>query len=69
MLEADLILASSKGDRVASFEAHRDRMKTLHEYTQRIPLSDSNQPVKADHARGFASRLSRCSRTRSEALP
>ena len=26
-------------------------MKTLHEYTQRIPLSDSNQPVKADHAR------------------
>jgi RNA polymerase sigma factor (sigma-70 family) len=50
-LQADLVLGTTEADRVAAYEAHRDRMKSLHELTQKIPVSDKNQPVKADHAR------------------
>ncbi len=49
-LEADQVLGTTEADRVAAYEAHRDRMKRLHEFTQKIPVSDKNQPVKADHA-------------------
>jgi hypothetical protein len=49
-LEADLVLGTNEADRVAAYEAHRDRMKRLHELTQKIPVSAQNQPVKADHA-------------------
>jgi hypothetical protein len=52
-LEADQVLATTESDRVAAYEAHRDRMKRLHEFTQKIPVSDKNQPVKADHAQNI----------------
>jgi RNA polymerase sigma factor (sigma-70 family) len=48
-LEADLELGTTDLDRVAAYQAHRDRMKILHELTQKIPVSAKNQPVKADH--------------------
>ncbi len=47
----DLLLADTPAKRRAAREAHRDRMKKLHERTQQIPVSDSNQPRKADEAR------------------
>ena len=52
-LEADQVLGTNQADLVAAYEAHRDRMKRLHEFTQKIPVSDKNQPVKADHARNI----------------
>ncbi len=52
-LEADQVLGTTEADRVAAYEAHRDRMKRLREFTQKIPVSDKNQPVKADHARNI----------------
>jgi RNA polymerase sigma factor (sigma-70 family) len=50
-LQADLVLCDNHGDRVAALRAHRDRIKKLHEKTETMPISDHNQPVKADHAR------------------
>jgi RNA polymerase sigma factor (sigma-70 family) len=52
-LEADQVLGTTEADRVAAYEAHRDRMKRLHDFTQKIPVSDKNQPVKADHAQNI----------------
>jgi RNA polymerase sigma factor (sigma-70 family) len=52
-LEADQVLGTTAADRVAAYEAHRDRMKRLHDFTQKIPISDRNQPVKADHAQNI----------------
>jgi RNA polymerase sigma factor (sigma-70 family) len=52
-LEADQVLGTTAADRVAAYEAHRDRMKRLHDFTQKIPVSDRNQPVKADHAQNI----------------
>jgi RNA polymerase sigma factor (sigma-70 family) len=52
-LDADQVLGTTAADRVAAYEAHRDRMKRLHNFTQKIPVSDRNQPVKADHAQNI----------------
>ncbi len=52
-LEADQVLGNTEADRVAALEAHRDRMKRLHDFTQKIPVSDKNQPVKANHAQNI----------------
>ncbi|MFI5460140.1 MAG: RNA polymerase sigma factor, partial [Isosphaerales bacterium] len=51
MLQADLVLGTAgDADRMAAYEAHRDRMKKLYELIQKLPVSPENQPIKADHA-------------------
>jgi RNA polymerase sigma factor (sigma-70 family) len=52
-LEADQALATTDADRRAAYEGHRDRMKRLVEFTEKIPVSDTHQSVKADHARNL----------------
>jgi RNA polymerase sigma factor (sigma-70 family) len=50
---AEQVLFPSEADRQAAVEAHRDRMKKLHELTRKIPISAKNQPVKANQTQQY----------------
>jgi RNA polymerase sigma factor (sigma-70 family) len=52
-LRADLTLASSHEDRVALYEAHRERMKKLRDITQRLPQADKGQTAEEALAQKF----------------